>query len=317
MGVRGGKVVQVQGDRDNHNAGFLCLKGFLLPQILSAPDRLTHPLVRKGDKLVRASWEEAMALVAARFRESIERHGPDAVGFYGSGQGLTEESYVANKLFKAGIRTNNVDGNPRLCMASAVAGYVSTYGKDEPMGCYEDIDHADLFLLVGSNTAEAHPILFRRLVKRKESGKGVKVVVLDPRRTATSRVADLHLSFTPGTDLAILNAMAHVLFAEGLVDEAFLQQHAAFGEGSEVNRSLSDYKAFLQGYTPQRAAETSGCRAEDIPPPAGSGRRAGRRCRCGPWGSTSGPRGSGPTTWSTTSTWSPGRSASPARRPSP
>jgi nitrate reductase NapA len=264
VGVKGGKVVQVQGDRDNHNAGFLCLKGFLLPQIMGAPDRLQHPLVRRGDKLVRASWDEAMGLVAARFREAIEKHGPDAVGFYGSGQGLTEETYVANKLFKAGIRTNNVDGNPRLCMASAVAGYVSTFGKDEPMGCYDDIDKADLFLLVGSNTSEAHPIIFRRIVKRKETGKGVKIVVLDPRRTPTSRVADLHLSFTPGTDLAILNAMAQVLFAEGLVDEAFIEKHLAFGEGAEANKALADYKAFLQGYTPQKAAELSGCKAEDI-----------------------------------------------------
>ena len=164
VGVKGGAVVAVQGDKENHNAGFLCLKGFLLPEIMRAPDRALHPLVRSGGKLVRASWEDALSLVANRFREAIERHGPDSVAFYGSGQALTEETYVANKLFKAGLRTNNVDGNPRLCMASAVGGYVTTYGKDEPMGCYEDVDAADVFLLVGSNTAEAHPILFRRIV---------------------------------------------------------------------------------------------------------------------------------------------------------
>jgi nitrate reductase NapA len=264
VGVKGGKVVQVQGDKDNHNAGFLCLKGFLLPQIMGAPDRLLHPLVRKGGQLVRASWEEALGLVASRFQESIQRHGPDSVGFYGSGQGLTEETYAANKLFKGGIRTNNVDGNPRLCMASAVGGYVTSYGKDEPMGCYQDIDHADVFLLVGSNTAEAHPIIFRRIVKRKETSPGTRVVVLDPRRTATSRIADLHLSFVPGTDLAILNAMAHVLFAEGLVDRDFIAAHLAFGEGAEANKALADYEKFLQEYTPARAAEISGCRAEDL-----------------------------------------------------
>ena len=186
VGARDGKVVSVKGDTENHNAGFLCLKGFLLPQIMAASDRLTHPLVRRGGRLVRASWDEAMSLVATRFRAAIERHGPDAVGFYGSGQALTEESYAANKLFKAGIRTNNVDGNPRLCMASAVAGYVSTYGKDEPMGCYEDIDHADVMLIIGSNTAEAHPVLFRRIARRKQTGKDVRVVVLDPRRTGSS-----------------------------------------------------------------------------------------------------------------------------------
>ncbi len=264
VGVQGGRVVAVQGDKDDHNAGFLCLKGFLLPQIMGAPDRHLHPLVRRGGGFQRASWDEAMGLVASKFKEAVQKFGPDSVGFYGSGQGLTEESYVANKLFKAGLRTNNVDGNPRLCMASATAGYVSTYGKDEPMGCYEDIDHADVFLIVGSNTAEAHPILFRRIVRRKETGRNVKVIVLDPRRTPTSRIADLHLAFTPGTDLAIMNAMANVLFVEGLADEAFLRDHVAFGEGQDANRTRADYQRFLADYTPQKAAAVAGCHAEDI-----------------------------------------------------
>ncbi len=264
VGVKDGKVTSVKGDADDHNAGFLCLKGFLLPQIMGATDRLHVPLIRKGNAFVRASWEEAMSLVASRFKAAIEQGGPDAVGFYGSGQALTEETYAANKLFKAGLRTNNVDGNPRLCMASAVAGYVSSFGKDEPMGCYEDIDHADVMLLIGTNTSEAHPILFRRILKRKQTGQDVKIVVLDPRRTATSRIADLHLSFTPGTDLAILNAMAHVLFAEGLVDEGFIARHLLFGEGAEANKTLADYKTFLAGYTPGQAAAVSGARAEDI-----------------------------------------------------
>jgi nitrate reductase NapA len=221
-------------------------------------------MVRKGDRLLRASWDEAMGVVAERFRDTIQRFGPDSVGFYGSGQGLTEETYVANKLWKAGIRSNHIDGNPRLCMAGAVAGYVSTFGKDEPMGTYEDMDHADVFLLVGSNTAEAHPVLFRRVLRRKETGSGVKVIVIDPRRTPTSRIADLHLSFRPGTDLAILNSMAHVLFAEGLVDEEFIQAHLAFGEGAEANKTLADYRKLLEAYPPARAAEIAQCRAEDI-----------------------------------------------------
>jgi nitrate reductase NapA len=265
VGVRGGKVFAVKGDKENHNRGLLCLKGFLLPQIMTAPDRCLHPLVRaKSGKLARASWDEAMGLVAARFREALEKHGPQAVGFYGSGQGLTEETYAANKLFKAGLRSNNVDGNPRLCMASAVAGYLSTYGKDEPMGLYEDIDHADVMLLVGSNAAEAHPILFERMARRKQTGKDVRVIVLDPRTTPTARIADLHLSFAPGTDLAIMNAMAHVLVAEGMVDEAFVKAHLAFGEGKDVNKTWDDYKAFLAAYTPARAAELSGAPADDI-----------------------------------------------------
>jgi len=264
VGVKGGKVVAVQGDKDCHNAGFLCLKGFLLPEIMRAPDRLLTPLVKKGGKLQPASWDEAMDLVARRFKETMAAHGPDAVGFYGSGQALTEETYVANKLFKAGLRTNNVDGNPRLCMASAVGGYVTSYGKDEPMGSYADVDHADLFLLVGSNTAEAHPIIFRRIVERKRKNPAVKVVVLDPRRTPTARIADLHLSFVPGTDLAILNAMANVLFAEGLVDEAFIADNVAFGEGAEVNKALADYRTFLAAYPPGEVAKLAGCKAEDI-----------------------------------------------------
>ena len=264
VGVEGGKVTAVRGDVEDHNAGFLCVKGAALPQILGAKDRCLHPLVRKDGKLVRASWEEAMGLVASRFQEALRKFGPEAVGFYGSGQALTEESYVATKLFKAGYRTNNVDGNPRLCMASATAGYVGTYGKDEPMGCYEDLDHADVFFITGSNTAECHPVLFRRIVRRKERGRDVKVIVLDPRRTPTSRIADLHISFTPGTDLAIFNAMAHVLFAEGLVDRDFLRDHVAFGEGTEVNRALADYERFLQAWTPAEAARIAGCGAEEI-----------------------------------------------------
>ncbi|MGQ9751270.1 MAG: molybdopterin oxidoreductase family protein [Thermoanaerobaculaceae bacterium] len=264
IGVRDGRVFAVRGDKDNHNQGFLCLKGFLLPQILTAPSRCLHPLVKKDGQLVRATWDEAMELVAAKFKEAIAKYGPDSVAFYGSGQALTEETYVANKLFKAGIRTNNVEGNPRLCMASAVGGYVTTFGKDEPMGCYEDIDHADVFLIVGSNTAEAHPIVFQRIVRRKEKAPHVKVIVMDPRRTPTARIADLHIAFKPGSDLAILNAMAHVLVRDGLVDEEFIANHVVFGEGTEANKNFDDYKAFLAEYTPEKAAAIANCPAEDI-----------------------------------------------------
>jgi nitrate reductase NapA len=264
VGVQKGKVVAVKGDKDNHNNGLLCMKSMLFPQVMNAPDRLLHPLIRKDGKLQQASWDEAMTLVSSKFRDAIEKHGPDSVAFYGSGQALTEETYVANKFFKAGIRTNNVEGNPRLCMASAVAGYVSTYGKDEPMGCYEDIDAADVFFIIGSNTAQAHPVIFERISRRKRNDPSVKVIVLDPRRTATCRIADLHLSFIPGTDLAILNAMANVIVQEGLIDEAFIKDNIAFGEATEVNKTWEDYKAFLAAYAPEKAAETAGCNADDI-----------------------------------------------------
>ncbi|MCP4896136.1 MAG: molybdopterin-dependent oxidoreductase [bacterium] len=263
-GVRDGKLIAVKGDKENHNAGFLCLKGFLLPQIIDAPDRALFPLIRKNGKLERASWEEAMTLIASKFTETIEKHGKDAIAFYGSGQGYTEETYAANKLFKGGFGTNNVEGNPRLCMASAVGGYVSTFGKDEPMGCYEDIDAADVFFIIGSNTAECHPILFRRIVQRKEADPNVKVIVVDPRVTPTARIADLHLQFTPGTDLAILNAMAHYMVKHDLVDPDFIKQNVGFGQGKAANKSWDDYVAFLEEYTPEHAAEVTGCPVEKI-----------------------------------------------------
>ncbi len=264
-GVKDGKLVAVKGDKDNHNKGFLCLKGFLLPQILDAEDRLLHPLIRKDGKLVTASWDEALDFVAKRFTDSIAKHGPDSVAFYGSGQGYTEETYAANKLFKAGFRTNNVEGNPRLCMASAVGGYVTTYGKDEPMGCYEDIDAADVFFLVGTNTAEAHPILFQRIARRKEADPdNVKVIVVDPRRTPTARIADLHMQFDPGTDLAILNAMAKLIIDWGWHDPDFISDHVAFGEGSSADKAWDDYLAFLEPYTAEYAAKVSGCPKEQI-----------------------------------------------------
>jgi nitrate reductase NapA len=220
VGVQGDRVVAVQGDKDNHNAGFLCLKGFLLPQIMGAHDRHLHPLVRKGDRLERASWDEAMALVAARFREAIDRHGPDSVGFYGSGQGLTEESYVANKLFKAGIRTNNVDGNPRLCMA-APGGCVSTYSKDEPMSS-TGTSITPTSSPRGTGTPGS-PIFG---ASQRKGGPGVDVVA----RAHTSRIADLHLSFTHGT-ACILNA-ARVL-AEGC-RRGFMSVCFSEGTGQEL-----------------------------------------------------------------------------------
>ncbi len=263
-GVKDGKLVAVQGDKENHNAGFLCLKGFLLPQILYDSERLTHPLIRKNGEFVRASWDEAMDLIASKFTESVKANGPDSVAFYGSGQAYTEESYAANKLFRAGFKTNNIEGNPRLCMASAVGGYVTTFGKDEPMGCYEDIDHADVFFLIGSNTAESHPIIFRRIAQRKERDPDVKVIVVDPRRTPTARIADLHMQFKPGTDLAILNAMAHVIVKEGMADEGFVKDHLTFGAVKTVDKTWQDYLAFLEDFTPEKASEISGTPADQI-----------------------------------------------------
>lgn len=264
VGVKEGKVSAVRGTVEEHNGGLLCMKGLTLPQVVNSRDRLLHPLVRRNGSLVQATWDEALDLVAERFQAILRQHGPDALGFFGSAQPSTEEVYVANKLFKAGLRSNNVEGTPRFCVASSRAGYVTTYGQDPPLGCYEDFDHADTFLIVGSNLAAAHPVLFRRMMRRKRKNPDTRIVVLDPRSTATTRAADLHLSLTPGTDMVVLNALARLLFQEDLVDEGFLAEHAVFGEGTAVGRSLADYRAFLEAYTPEHAASVSGCRAEDL-----------------------------------------------------
>src|SRR6187551_936534 len=210
IGMRAGLVTDVRGDELAHNAGVICVKGSMLRALPYVQGRLTTPMIRragKGSPLTPATWEEAMTLVASKFQEAITAAGPDSVAFYGSGQLFTEESYTANKLFKAGIRTNNVDGNPRLCMASAASGYIQVYGKDEPPGCYEDIDYADCFFVIGANPFECHPPLFERIQRRRRTRAGTKLIVVDPRRTATAAHADLNLAPVPGTDLLLLNAM--------------------------------------------------------------------------------------------------------------
>ncbi len=256
IGVRNGKAVAIKGDPNNHNAGLLCLKGSLLIPVLNSAERITSPMVRrsKGGPLEPVSWDEAMSLMASRFRASIDKYGPDSVAWYGSGQCLTEESYAANKMFKGGFGTNNVDGNPRLCMASAVGGYTTTFGKDEPMGCYADIDSATCFFIIGSNTSEAHPVLFRRIARRKQVDPGVRIIVADPRRTNTSRIADLHIAFRPGTDLALMHAMAWVIINEELDDPRFWQRHACFKLSDGTPSDFEGYKAFLEQYRPDIVA---------------------------------------------------------------
>ena len=264
VGVRDGKIVAVKGDKKNTiNNGLLCVKAFYLNRINYAKTRLLHPLVRKNGKLVKASWDEAMEVVAKKFKESIEKYGPDSVAFYGSGQAYTEETYLANKLFKGCIGTNNVEGNPRLCMASAVGGYVTTFKSDEPQGSYSDIEKSDCFLIIGSNTAEAHPIVFERIAKRKTENPHVKVIIIDPRKTPTDKIADLHLKCIPGYDLAILHAIARLLIKEGYVDDKFIKDHVAFSDGKNP-MTYEQYKQFLEKYTPEYAAKVSGVSAEEI-----------------------------------------------------
>jgi ferredoxin-nitrate reductase len=249
VGVKENEVVQIRGNNLHPaNFGKLCPKPSGLPEALHSPDRLTHPLMRTEDgELKRLSWDDALGEVAERLGETIERHGPEAAAFYISGQLLTEDYYVVNKLAKGFLGTNNVDSNSRLCMSSAVAGYSGAFGHDGPPTAYSDIGYAGCIVLWGSNAAECHPITFGRIKQRKSDDKqdpNLFVIVVDPRRTATAEVADLHLRVRPGTDLALANAMLRVLLDEDLVDRRFIQRHTSgFEETAEVAREWSVEKA--------------------------------------------------------------------------
>lgn len=209
------------------NLGRLCAKGALLGDTIATPDRLTHPMLRasRNEPFRPVTWDVAIQRVASRFQDVINRHGPDSVAFYGSGQLDTESAYLACKLFKGHLHTNNTDSNSRLCMASAVAGYRTSLGSDGPPGCYEDIDFADVVFIVGSNTAEAHPVIFDRLKAAKAARPSMTIIVADPRKTATAKAADIHLPVRPGGDIAMLNALAKLLIDFGATDDGFLSNH--------------------------------------------------------------------------------------------
>src|SRR5262245_59617867 len=236
LGVEGAEL-KVKGVADAPaNLGRLCAKGALLGETVVTPERLTHPQMRGafGEPFRPASWDDAIKRVARAFREIIARHGPDSVALYGSGQLDTEAAYLACKLFKGHLHTNNTDSNSRLCMASAVAGYRTSLGSDGPPGCYEDIDLADVVFIVGSNMAEAHPVLFDRLKAAKAARPSMTIIVADPRRTATAKAADIYLPVRPGGDIAMLNALAKLLIDFGATDDGFLNNHVkGYGELKE------------------------------------------------------------------------------------
>ena len=211
----------VEGDPDHPaNLGRLCSKGLALGDTVGLEERLLEP--RIGGRA--ATWDAALDEVAGRFAETIARHGPDSVAFYVSGQLLTEDYYVANKLMKGFVGSANIDTNSRLCMASTVAGHKRAFGTDTVPGTYEDLEQADLVVLVGSNLAWCHPVLFQRLVAARKA-RGTRVVVVDPRRTATCDVADLHLALAPGTDVALFNGLLTHLHRAGAIDAAFADGH--------------------------------------------------------------------------------------------
>ncbi|HKY93191.1 MAG TPA: molybdopterin-dependent oxidoreductase, partial [Nevskiaceae bacterium] len=222
-------TVTVTGDPAHPaNRGRLCVKGSALDETVGLDGRLLFPMERGADGVLsRVSWDEALDQVAQAFADTIAQHGPDAVAFYVSGQILTEDYYVANKLMKGFIGSANIDTNSRLCMSSAVAGHKRAFGEDVVPVSYEDLETADLVVLVGSNTAWCHPILFQRLVAAKKARPELQVVVVDPRATATCDIADLHLPVKPGTDVALFNGLLTYLHDRGIVDVRFVREHTS------------------------------------------------------------------------------------------
>ncbi|MFL5831144.1 MAG: molybdopterin-dependent oxidoreductase [Solirubrobacteraceae bacterium] len=254
--VEGDRLVEVAGDPLYPvNRGRTCRKPLELPAAVHARDRAVTPLVRgRRDVGFRsADWDTAIAGAASRLRRIIERDGPDAVAFYISGQLLTEDYYVVNKLAKGFLGTNNVDSNSRLCMSSAVAGYQGAFGSDGPPPAYADLELADCLFLLGSNAAACHPIVWSRIRERQR--EGAYVICADPRLTQTAQGADLHLAVRPGTDLALLNAMLHVIVRDGLVDDAFVRARTI---------GFEEAAAVAAEWTPERAAATCGVPAADI-----------------------------------------------------
>lgn len=283
VGIREGKAVAVRGDTASPvNKGLLCVKGYHLPALLYGADRLTHPQRRKSDgSLETISWDEALELIASRFKSALETHGPDAVAVYGSGQWTIFDGYTALKWVKGGMRSNMIEGNSRLCMASAVAGFVSQYGSDEPMGCYDDFEAGDDFVLWGNNMAEMHPVLFSRILENKRQNHDVRIIDIATRRTPTTHYADMYVEIRPGSDLALANGILHLLVTRGRVHKAFVAENLVFKRGIEdiqtigygylgeqaerytfkdelADSSYEELERFLADYTPARVSELSG-----------------------------------------------------------
>ncbi|MBA4150238.1 MAG: molybdopterin-dependent oxidoreductase [Verrucomicrobia bacterium] len=266
VGVQEGKVVAIQGDQlAEVNKGLLCVKGYHVGAILYGKDRLTQPLLRKNGKLEPISWDEAVEVIAKRIQAN-----PKSFAMYGSGQWTIPEGYAALKLMKAGLSNNHIDANARLCMSSAVTGYLSTYGVDEPAGCYDDLDQCDVLILWGNNPAEMHPVLFSRVVDRRSRGEKITLIDMGTRRTRTTEYADHYMEFRPQSDLAIANGIAHLLIKNGTYDKDFVAKHCNFrGDTDPVSLngqaiSFDDFKKSLETYTPEYVEKISGVPAEKI-----------------------------------------------------
>ncbi len=275
VGVRNGRIEAVTGDPECPvNKGTLCAKGYHLPSMLYGEDRIKYPLLRKGNEYIRISWNEALDIAARKYTEAIKNHGPESVAIYGSGQWTVQEGYAAQKWFKGGLQSNNIDPNARLCMASAVVGLLTTFGSDEPMGAYDDLDYADVFVLWGNNMAEMHPVLFNRLLARKRQSPHIKLIDITTRRTVTSSYADDVLLIKPQGDLAIANGIARYLIWHDKLDQDFVEKHCTFRKGkTDIGYGTEDhfkfkpnpqpidmeaYRELVAPYTPEKVEELAG-----------------------------------------------------------
>jgi ferredoxin-nitrate reductase len=248
----------VRGDRAHPSSqGMVCVKGATVAEAIDK-NRLLYPMVRDrlDQPFRRVSWEDALTRVSDRLRTVLADQGPQAICMYGSGQLQTEDYYTAQKLLKGCLGTNNFDANSRLCMSSAVAAYTQSLGSDGPPCCYDDLEATDCAFLIGTNTADCHPIIYNRLRKyhRKQKGK-VKLIVVDPRRTPTARDADLHLQIRPGTDITLLNGIAHILLQKRWIDAVFVD---------ECTQGFTDYAEVLTHYAPERVADICGITVKDL-----------------------------------------------------
>jgi nitrate reductase (cytochrome) len=294
VATSGDRVVATHGDvKAEVNRGINCVKGYFLSKIMY---RLTEPLLRMKDgkydkqgEFQPVSWEQAFDIMEEKYKAALRDHGPTAVGMFGSGQWTVWEGYAASKLMKAGFRSNNLDPNARHCMASAAVGFMRTFGMDEPMGCYDDIEAADAFVLWGSNMAEMHPVLWTRVTDRRLSAPHVKVAVMSTFEHRSFDLADIPMVFTPQTDLVILNYIANHIIESGAVNQDFIKNHTKFAKGNTnigyglrttdaremkaenaaaaggwTDISFEDYAEFLKPYTLERAARESGVPAERL-----------------------------------------------------
>jgi nitrate reductase (cytochrome) len=296
VGTKEGKVVATHGDiKSPVNRGLNCVKGYFLSKIMYGHDRLTQPLLRmtdgkydKNGEFSPISWDEAFDIMAEKWKKTLKEKGPEAIGMFGSGQWTIYEGYAASKLMKAGFRSNNLEPNARHCMASAVVGFIRTFGIDEPMGCYDDIEAADAFVLWGSNMAEMHPILWTRITDRRLSVPDVKVSVLSTFEHRSFELADLPIIFTPQSDLAILNYIANYIITNDKVNKDFTSKHVNFRRGAtdigyglrpenplqqaaknpdsgdSTSMTFEEFKAFVSEYTVEKASEMSGVKQDKL-----------------------------------------------------